>query len=77
MDSALLPFYVLRRAAMNFGCWSDGFSFVRRFTVQLSWGRLLQSGGHLSTLQNAEIFPVQMVAWALMPSVSSGCEMKT
>jgi AcrR family transcriptional regulator len=38
---------------------------------------LLLSGGHLSTLQNAEIFPVQMVAWALMPSVSSGCAMKT
>lgn len=26
---------------------------------------------------NAKIFPVQMVAWGLMLSVSSGCEMKT
>jgi hypothetical protein len=38
--------------------------------------RLLLSGEHWFIFQNAKIFPVQMVAWGLMPSVSSGYEMK-
>ena len=38
---------------------------------------LLLSGAHWFIFQNAKIFPVQMVAWGLMLSVSSGCEMKT
>ncbi len=43
---------------------------------ELQGHRLLLSGAHWFIFQNAKIFPVQMVAWGLMPSVSSGCEMK-
>ena len=44
---------------------------------KLQGHRLLLSGAHWFIFQNAKIFPVQMVAWGLMLSVSSGCEMKT
>src|SRR5260370_3637723 len=44
---------------------------------ELQGHRLLLSGAHWFVFQNAKIFPVQMVAWGLMLSVSSGCEIKT
>jgi len=44
---------------------------------ELQGHRSLLSRAHCFIFQNAKIFPVQMVAWGLMLSVSSGCEMKT
>ena len=49
----------------------------RMSSFELQGHRLLLSGAHRFIFQNARIFPVQMVAWGLMLSVSSGCAMKT